>query len=531
DPSYPAERIASMLETAGAAFAVTQEAYEERFSGFTTVLVDRDRAAIDACPRTAPERGEDPQALAYTIFTSGSTGRPKGVEVTHRGLANHVAWAARELASQGQGGAPLFSSVAFDLVVPNLWAPLVTGQKVHTVPQDTDMADLGQQLAGSRPYSFIKLTPGHLDILAEQLTPEQAASLAPVLVVAGEAFTRTTLERWRTLSPHTRIINEYGPTEASVGTCVYPVPADETAEVLPIGTPLPNMTMYVLDAALEPTPVGVPGELYVGGTGVARGYAGRPDLTADRFLPDPHGTPGDRLYRTGDLARTRPDGTVEFLGRLDDQIKIRGYRIEPGEIQSVLTDHPAIRDTVVIPHTTPTGETHLAAYYVADHELDPADLTKHAATHLPDYMLPTTYTPLTTIPLNTNGKTDKNALPHPDNTAGPTAGIAPRTVTEERIADIWSELLGTRVGVEDSFFQSGGNSILAIRLISRIQEEFDIDFKVRTVFEGPTVARLAAAVEAAVAAEIDAELAAYPPAAPPHATPTNGQALAKEFTA
>ncbi|MEI7031247.1 non-ribosomal peptide synthetase, partial [Streptomyces pratensis] len=472
------------------------------------------------------------QALAYTIFTSGSTGRPKGVEVTHQGLANHVAWAARELASQGQGGAPLFSSVAFDLVVPNLWAPLVTGQKVHTVAQDTDMADLGREVAAAGPYSFIKLTPGHLDVLVEQLTAEQAASLAPVLVVAGEAFTRTTLERWRTLAPHTRLINEYGPTEASVGTCVYPVPADEAAEVLPIGTPLPNMTMYVLDAALEPTPIGVPGELYVGGTGVARGYAGRPDLTADRFVPDPHGTPGDRLYRTGDLVRTRPDGAVEFLGRLDDQIKIRGHRIEPGEIQSVLTDHPAIRDAVVIPRTTTAGETHLVAYYVSTEgsSVDAADLGKHAAERLPDYMLPTAYIALDTIPLNTNGKTDKRALPDPDDTADPAAGIAPRTVTEERIADIWSELLGTRVGVEDSFFQSGGNSILAIRLISRIQEEFDIDFKVRTVFEGPTVARLAAAVEATVTAEIDAELAAYPPAAHPHATPTNGQALAKEFT-
>ncbi|WP_030815951.1 MULTISPECIES: non-ribosomal peptide synthetase, partial [Streptomyces] len=328
----------------------------------------------------------------------------------------------------------------------------------------------------------------------------------------------------------TRLINEYGPTEASVGTCVYPVPDEEPAEVLPIGTPLPNMTMYVLDAALEPTPVGVPGELYVGGTGVARGYAGRPDLTADRFLPDLYGTPGNRLYRTGDLVRTRPDGAVEFLGRLDDQIKIRGYRIEPGEIQSTLTDHPAIRDAVVVARPTATGETLLVAYYVAHQELDPADLGKHAATRLPDYMLPTTYIQLDTIPLNTNGKTDKRALPDPDDTASAAAGIAPRTVTEERIADIWSELLGTRVGVEDSFFQSGGNSILAIRLISRIQEEFDIDFKVRTVFEGPTVARLAAAVEAAVTAEIDAELAAYPPAAHPHATPTNGQALAKEFT-
>ncbi|MFG2509745.1 amino acid adenylation domain-containing protein [Streptomyces rubiginosohelvolus] len=490
DPSYPAERIASMLETAGAAFAVTQEAYEERFSGFTAVRVDD--AAIDAQPATAPERGEDPQALAYTIFTSGSTGRPKGVEVTHQGLANHVAWAARELASQGQGGAPLFSSVAFDLVVPNLWAPLITGQKVHTIAQDTDMADLSREVAAAAPYSFIKLTPGHLDILAEQLTAEQAASLAPVLVVAGEAFTRTTLERWRTLSPHTRLINEYGPTEASVGTCVYPVPAEEPAEVLPIGHALPNMTMYVLDRWLQPVATGVPGELYVGGTGVARGYAGRPDLTADRFVPDPYGTPGDRLYRTGDLVRTRPDGAVEFLGRLDDQIKIRGYRIEPGEIQSTLTDHPAIRDAVVIPRTTTAGETQLVAYYVADQEIDAARLGKHAASRLPDYMLPTTYIQLDTIPLNTNGKTDKRALPDPDDTPDGTGTpyVAPRTGTEARVAEIWAQVLQLeRVGVEDGFFDLGGHSIRAVALVGALRTA-GFDVGVREVFEHRTVAEL-----------------------------------------
>ncbi|WP_344495407.1 amino acid adenylation domain-containing protein, partial [Streptomyces enissocaesilis] len=210
DPSYPAERIAAMLTTSGAVLAVTEEAYEDRFGGVGTVLVDRDRPVLDERPRTAPDRAEDGDALAYVIFTSGSTGRPKGVAVTHRGLANHVGWAARELASQGGRGAPLFSSVAFDLVVPNLWAPLVTGQRVHTVAQDTDIADLGAALAKSGPYSFVKLTPGHLEILAEQLTAEQAGALAPVLVVAGEAFTRATLERWRALAPQTRLINEYG---------------------------------------------------------------------------------------------------------------------------------------------------------------------------------------------------------------------------------------------------------------------------------------------------------------------------------
>ncbi|WP_344500127.1 amino acid adenylation domain-containing protein, partial [Streptomyces enissocaesilis] len=210
DPSYPAERIAAMLDSAGAGSAITHSAYEDRFGGVGLLVVDRDRELVASRPATRPDRAEDGDALAYVIFTSGSTGRPKGVAVTHRGLANHVGWAARELAAQGTGGAPLFSSVAFDLVVPNLWAPLVTGQRVHTVAQDTDIADLGAALAEAGPYSFVKLTPGHLDVLAAQLTAEQASALAPVLVVAGEAFTRATLERWRALAPQTRLINEYG---------------------------------------------------------------------------------------------------------------------------------------------------------------------------------------------------------------------------------------------------------------------------------------------------------------------------------
>ncbi|MEV6075920.1 amino acid adenylation domain-containing protein [Streptomyces sp. NPDC052069] len=495
DPSYPAERIAAMLSTSGAVLAITEEAYADRFGTLDTVLVDRDRPVLEALPATAPERHEDADALAYTIFTSGSTGRPKGVGVTHRGLANHVGWAARDLAPQGTGGAPLFSSVAFDLVVPNLWAPLVTGQQVHTVPQDTDIADLGGVLAEAGPYSFIKLTPGHLDVLAEQLTAGQASALAPVLVVAGEAFTRATLDRWRTLAPQTALINEYGPTEASVGTCVYPVPEDESAEVLAIGHPLPNMTMYVLDAGLSPVSVGVPGELYVGGTGVARGYAGRPDLTAERFVPDPFGPAGARLYRTGDLARTRADGAVEFLGRLDDQVKIRGYRIEPGEIQSVVAEHPSVRDAVVVPLEGPsTGDLRLVAYYVpADGtEVTSADLAAHCATRLPDYMLPQVYVPLAEIPLNANGKTDKRALPAPEaeELDGGTPYVAPRTLTEARVAEIWCTVLERdRVGVDDGFFDLGGHSIRAVALVGALRAA-GFDVGVREVFEYRTVAEL-----------------------------------------
>ncbi|MFJ9178091.1 amino acid adenylation domain-containing protein [Streptomyces sp. NPDC102360] len=513
DPSYPADRIASMCESAGARIALTSSVYGSRFpESAGLVLVDADNdadnPALATAPATAPVRTDDPDRLAYVIFTSGSTGRPKGVEVTHRGLANHVSWAARELAGQDYGGAALFSSVAFDLVVPNLWAPLVTGQRLFLLDQDTDMSELGKRLAEAEPFSFVKLTPGHLDILSVQLTAAQAGALAPVLVVAGEPFTRATLERWRELAPDIRLINEYGPTEASVGTSVHEVPAEGSApipQVLPIGRPLPNMTMYVLDEAMRPVPVGVTGELYVGGTGVARGYAGRPDLTAERFVPDPYGTPGARLYRTGDLARRLPDGDVEFVGRIDDQVKIRGYRVELGEIQAVLAAHPAVREAAVTVHRLENGEPRLAGYVVwTDPEATGADLAAHCAARLPEYMIPATFTALDAVPVNANGKVDRRALPAPDGSADDGGHIAPSGPVEERIGEIWTELLGVQAGAHDNFFHVGGNSILAIRLISRIQQEFEIDFAVRTVFEGPTVAQLAATVEERVTAEVAA---------------------------
>ncbi|MGW6980819.1 amino acid adenylation domain-containing protein [Streptomyces sp. NPDC054932] len=516
DPSYPAQRIAQITATAGTALAVTGTRYADRFTGTATtasadgtgtgtgiqlVLVDTADAAADFGPDTAPARTNDLDGLAYVIFTSGSTGLPKGVEVPHRGLVNHVAWAVRELAAAGTGGAPLFSSVAFDLVVPNLWAPLACGQPLTLLPQDSDLSELGKRLVAAGPFSFIKLTPGHLDILTHQLTPTEAGDLAPLLVVAGEAFTATTLHRWRELAAHTGLINEYGPTEASVGTSIYPVPQHTGAVVLPIGRPLPNMRMYVLDPAMRPVPTGATGELYVGGTGVARGYAGRPDLTAERFLPDPFGPAGARCYRTGDLVRRGGDDQIHFLGRTDDQVKIRGYRVELGEVQSTLTGHSGVREAFVT--TTDDGE--LAAYVVTATPGEvPDGLADHLAAHLPEYMVPATFTALEALPLNANGKVDRKALPAAGDRAPDSASTAPSGPAEELIAEIWHELLGVRAGAHDNFFHVGGNSILAIRLISRIQEEFEIDFTVRAVFEGPTVARLAVAVEERIRAQLEA---------------------------
>ncbi|MFF5142334.1 amino acid adenylation domain-containing protein [Streptomyces sp. NPDC013157] len=510
DPGFPADRVHQTLEAAAARVLVTSSAHRARLGAdhdTRHVLVDGHAAAIADESGRRPDRTPDMDQLAYLIYTSGSTGRPKGVQITHRGLANHIRWAVDELAAAGTGGGALFSSVAFDLVVPNLWAPLVAGQPLHLLPQDLDLAELGALLQAAAPLSFLKLTPGHLEILAQQIAPERMTGLAGKIVAAGEALPVATAEHWARALGEGRLINEYGPTEASVGTCVHPVTAPLEGDSVPIGRPLPGMSAYVLDALLSPLPVGAVGELYVGGTGVARGYAGQAGLTAERFLPDPYGPPGARLYRTGDLVRLLPGGSVDFVGRRDGQVKIRGYRVELGEIAAVLREHPAVRDAVAVTEEAPQGGTAVIAYWVPAAQADPQpdvqrELTEHCAKRLPAYMIPSSFTPLDALPLTANGKLDRAALPRPAEAAQGEL-VAPRGVVEERIAEIFTDLLGTPAGADSHFFHSGGNSILAIRLIAQIQTAFDIDFPTRAVFESGTVAGLAEVVEAAVRAEID----------------------------
>jgi acyl-coenzyme A synthetase/AMP-(fatty) acid ligase/acyl carrier protein len=362
---------------------------------------------------------------------------------------------------------------------------------------DGELTELGQALAEAGPFSFLKLTPGHLDVIGSQLSDDQVRALTTRIVVAGEALPGALVERWRQLLGDGRIFNEYGPTEATVGTCVFPIEAPFEG-VVPIGRPLPNVHMRVLDAELRPVPVGVVGELYVGGLGVARGYTGDSARTAERFLPDLHGEPGTRIYRTGDLARWRADGAVEFLGRIDDQVKVRGYRIELGEIRAALIAHPKVSDAAVIV----TDDQRLVAYVVGGAD----DLRDALGCVLPEYMIPSTYIALDSIPLTANGKLDRRALPDPEAGAADTY-IAPRSEVEESIAAIWGQVLGLdKVGVEDNFFDLGGHSILAVRLISRLQTEYDLDLPVRVAFERPTVAPLAVEIEDRVRAEIDALL-------------------------
>lgn len=479
DPSFPAERRAFMLADAGAEILLTEAELADLPAG------------------TAPlQRDSHPDHLAYVMYTSGSTGRPKGVGVGHRSLAGYVAHATTYLGDSG--GVPLFSSVAFDIVVPILFPALVTGRAVHLLPDDVDLSRLGATLASAGPYAFLNITPAHLELLCHQLTPDQARGLAGRLVLGGEALPYPLVQRWFGLAQDTPIINEYGPTEATVACLSYQVAPGDGTGTVPIGRPLPGVTAHVLDGELQPVPVGVIGELYIGGPGVAMGYLGRPGLTAERFVP---GGGGVRLYRTGDLARLNHDGELEFHGRADDQVKVRGYRIEPGEIAAVLREHPGVRDAVVVPHEQ-SGTARLAAYVVGDAGQE-EDLVRHCRRFLPDYMVPADLMVIDSLPLTVHGKTDFAALPQPGVTST-AARQAPRTETEEVIAGLWADALpGEPPGVHDDFFAAGGDSITAIRMIGSIRDAFDIDIPFRTFFEGPTVAALATAVEDAIRAEIE----------------------------
>ncbi|MEH1102539.1 amino acid adenylation domain-containing protein [Micromonospora sp. CPCC 205561] len=508
DPAYPAGRIRHMLATAGVRLGVTQAAYASRFD-VPTLHVDTHRLMICAGPASRPQRDTDPSETAYVLFTSGSTGRPKGVLLPHRAVSNFLACAveAEALGDRGEragrgDGAPLFTTIAFDLSIPNLFSPLVSGQSVTLLPADLDVAELGALLVKAGPFDRFIMTPPHLELLTEQLDDEQAGQLSGLIWTAGAALRREIADRWLERLGPGGLTNSYGPTETTVIMTAHPVETPQTTEIVPIGRPLANTTVRVLDDALRLLPVGVVGELYIGGHCLATGYAGRPDLTAERFLPDPYGPPGSRLYRSGDLVRMRPDGVMDFVGRVDDQVKVRGYRIELGEIRAVVEEHPGVTRCEVVVH-----EDRLVAF----HRGEAPDLAAHCARLLPDYMAPSLHVPVPEIPLNTNGKVDRAALLGllSDAVSAGAAGagdafVAPRTVVEERLCALWSDLFGVPVGARHNFFAIGGHSVLAARLAAAVQEEFDLDVSLRLVFEHPTVEAMALAVEDLVRAEVDA---------------------------
>ncbi|MBU3864888.1 amino acid adenylation domain-containing protein [Streptomyces sp. 4503] len=423
------------------------------------------------------------QSPAYVIYTSGSTGRPKGVVVEHRSFAQYLDYAAEAYPSLGER-ALLHSPVSFDMAVTSLFGPLTTGGCVH-------VAELEQPAQGRVRPTFCKVTPSHLPLLAG-VDPE--CSPTRELVIGGEQLLGEALAPWRAAHPDVAVVNEYGPTEATVGCAVLRLePGEETPSgAVPIGRPTPNTRLYVLDAGLRPAPLGAVGELYIGGGQLARGYLGRPALTAARFVADPFGAPGGRLYRTGDLARWNADGQLEYLGRVDEQVKIRGYRVELGEIEAALARDPEVAQATVVLRTDEGAGKRLAAYLVpaAGGGLDAAAVRERLAAAVPDYMVPAAFMVLDELPLNANGKVDRKALPAPD--YNPREWSGPRTPQEEILCGLFREALGLDVvGVHDSFFDLGGDSIMSMGLVNRIRSAFGVKLGMRTVLTAPTVAELA----------------------------------------
>jgi amino acid adenylation domain-containing protein len=407
DADLPVQRLRRMVAAAGCDLVITTTEHRSIFDDGTFLLLDEERDAIAALPRMFVRLPIGPKHPAYVIYTSGSTGNPKGVLVHHGGLVNYLLWTAEAYAVHGMGGSAFCTSIGFDLGVPSLFTPLLTGQTVDLLPDPLDPADLGALLTKGAPYSFLKMTPGHLNMLSLDLDPAQARDLAALVIAAGDAFPVALAKRWKQLGGQA-VATEYGPTEITVGNSGQLVTDLDSDGLVPLGRPIPNTTMYVLTDRLEPVPTGVAGEVYIGGAGVAHGYLGDPALTADRFLPDPYGPPGARLYRTGDRARWRSTGQLEFLGRADDQVKIRGYRVEPAEIRETLRHQPDVDDALVVVIEQPRRQPRLAAFVIGN--VDVTGLRRRLADELPAHMVPAEIVVVEDLPLTTNGKVDTREL-------------------------------------------------------------------------------------------------------------------------
>ncbi len=494
DPAYPAERLAAMIHDMDAAVAVAQASTDARFADADTprVLVDED---FDAASEANPAPLAGPEDIAYLIFTSGSTGRPKGAAVRHRSVMNLLSALDRRVYAERQRPlrVSLNASLAFDASVKQL-VRLLRGDALFPVPDEVryDAVALADWL-NERAVDVLDCTPAQLKPLA----PLWRRGGAPGWVLAGgEALDESD---WRTLAglADTRCFNLYGPTECTVDALIEPISRNSARPSL--GRPVANTRAYVVDTGRQLCPPRVPGELVLGGVGLALGYWGRPAETAARFTPDPFGaTPGDRLYRTGDLARWTADGRVAFLGRVDFQVKLRGYRVELGEIEAALRAQPGVRAAVVTVREDRPGRP-LAAYWVGDGPTPPSTTLRAALRRrLPDYMVPQSFIKLPDFPLTANGKLDRKALPRPDLDMEPGEAVSPRTPEEEIMAGVWAEVLGlNRVGVDDNFFDLGGHSLLATQVISRVRAAFSVDLPVRALFEAPTIAELAARAQSA----------------------------------
>lgn len=507
DPAYPSERLMVMLNDAQPRVLITEQSTAERLptDQWQTIAIDRDQPEILRQPTDCAVRDITGEDLAYVIYTSGSTGQPKGVEVTHQNLMNLVEWHQDAFQINDSDRASLLAGVGFDAAVWETWPCLAAGATLHLPDESTRLSpELLRDWLVAEEISVSFLPTA----LAERvLTLDWPTNAALRYLLTGAE----SLRRFPSSNLPFQLVNNYGPTECTVvATSGTVLPEDRVNKLPTIGRPIANTQVYILDPGVSEVPVGTAGELFIGGAGVARGYLNQPELTSEKFIPDPFSPePGARLYRTGDLARFLDNGEIEYLGRIDDQIKILGHRIEPNEISAVLDRHPAIQSSVVVAREDGCCEKRLVAYVVLNSsaQTSTVELQEFLGEQLPRYMVPPVYVHLESLPLTRNGKLDRTALPGTDleNTLGNDAFTAPRTPIEKRLAVIVCSLLELeQVSVNDNFFLLGGHSLLGTQLIGQVRGTFGVELALRTLFDSPTIEQLAFETERLVVARVEA---------------------------
>ena len=496
DPTYPAERLSYMLQDSQSQVLLTQQGLHSQLPEFSGTVVELG----SQWPEIARNSTQDldtittPENLAYVIYTSGSTGKPKGVAICHRSAVAFLNWVHQVFSKDDLGGVLASTSICFDLSVFEIFAPLSCGGSAIVVKNALALAELSETTA--QRVSLINTVPS---AMRELVRMKAVPASVRIVNLAGEALPADLVSEIYEVCEVKQVFNLYGPSEDTTYSTYAHIPRTHDAIQVPIGKPIKNTQVYVLDERMEPLPIGAPGELLIGGEGLARGYLGRPALTAERFVPDPFSKrEGSRLYRTGDWVRWRADGALDFIGRVDHQVKIRGYRIEMGEIESALCNLEKVEQAVVVAREDQPGEKRLVAYVVACKEIETQELQDSLKQNLPEYMIPADFVMLKSMPLTPNGKVDRRALPAPakDRLRSKHDYVAPRTATESLLAQIWSEILGLdRISVEDNFFTLGGHSLQATRVVARMRDAFKMDVPLPLLFQATTIAKLAEVVE------------------------------------
>lgn len=503
DPAYPQDRLTYMLEDTKATVLLTQSWIKDKIPTISSTVIELDLMDkfLEEYPTNNLEALSKSSNLAYIIYTSGSTGKPKGVMIENKSLVNYITWCSATYPANENKGSVIHAPLIFDMSITSLFFPLISGNCVHIMPPKYDPESLIEAYRRQDDYSFIKLTPSHLKLIEMSYDLKTLEKYHNYFILGGEELKYEHIAPWLELNPERVIFNQYGPTEATVACTLYVTSQkDQHYNSVPIGKPIWNTSFYILDEALRPVPIGVIGELYIGGDCLARGYLNLVDLTADRFISNPFMTEKDqkqnrntRLYKTGDLCRYHEDGNIEYAGRIDHQIKIRGFRVELGEIESALLVNPTVQEGVVLVLEDESGDKQLVSYYVpkTNQMITPHELREFLKTALPDYMIPSFFVPLEFMPLSPNGKLNRKALPHPSDVDHQSNYVAARTPTEKMLVTIWQDILHLKhVGINDNFFEMGGDSLKVIRVLSRLKEHRQIEIPYRYFFDNPTIAAL-----------------------------------------